>query len=338
MPPPSIFYSAVRKSSIVEAYFEKKNYRLVARECGVSEKSVRKWVKQFREGKLNRPSKAGRPKITTERQDDLLLKIADEHFGCDIEELTQIASRRLRSPISSKTYRRRLKAAHYIWRRAYPRVKLTADHKQKRVAWAEKHQHETAEFWESAIFTDEKKWTVARGLAFGYAPHNREVTQTVVLYPNTFQTWGCFSAAEPGPLVVYRKRSTGTLNGEGVVNIIRDSLLPYAQKVFKSQSWRLVQDNAPCHSATCVQEFLKDHQVDTIRWPPNSCDLNPIENLWGIMAKRMKKKSWSNEDEYEQVLRGMWNSIPRTTLLNLARSMTSRIKQVIRSKGDRITY
>jgi transposase len=40
-----------------------------------------------------------------------------------------------------------------------------------------------------------------------------------------------------------------------------------------------MQDNTPIHKAILMREFLMDHGIYTMDWPPYSPDLNPIEHL-----------------------------------------------------------
>ena len=40
-----------------------------------------------------------------------------------------------------------------------------------------------------------------------------------------------------------------------------------------------MQDNAPCHKAVEVLEFLAEHNIPVMDWLPQSPDLNPIENF-----------------------------------------------------------
>ncbi|CAM4712222.1 unnamed protein product [Leuciscus chuanchicus] len=56
---------------------------------------------------------------------------------------------------------------------------------------------------------------------------------------------------------------------------------PFMTVVFPGGSGLYQQDNAPCHTAHIVQEWLEEHGAEfkMLPWPPNSPDLNPIEHL-----------------------------------------------------------
>jgi transposase len=49
-----------------------------------------------------------------------------------------------------------------------------------------------------------------------------------------------------------------------------------------------LQDGAPCFTSKKVMGFLREKRIAVLDWPGNSPDLNPIENLWSIIKKRLK--------------------------------------------------
>ena len=66
-----------------------------------------------------------------------------------------------------------------------------------------------------------------------------------------------------------------------------------------------------------------------------SPDLNPIENLWGIVARDVYAygRQFSSVDELKRQIQCSWFSMDPTYIHNLISSMPDRIFQTIRSNG-----
>ena len=49
----------------------------------------------------------------------------------------------------------------------------------------------------------------------------------------------------------------------------------------------LVADNWTVHKTAAAKEFYMKNMIRCIEWPSYSPDLNPIENLWGLMKEKL---------------------------------------------------
>ncbi len=109
-------------------------------------------------------------------------------------------------------------------------------------------------------------------------------------------------------------------------------MLPSADQLFKDADFIFQQDLAPAHTAKSTKSWLNDHGVGVLDWPANSPDLNPIENLWGIVKRKMRNKRPKNADELKATVKETWASIPPQQCHKLITSMPRRIEAVIKQK------
>ena len=78
--------------------------------------------------------------------------------------------------------------------------------------------------------------------------------------------------------------------------------------------------------------------MNVLNWPANSPDLNPIENIWGIMKARLDKTRKKSITEWTDQLKKLWENLDHELLRSLIESMPRRLKMVIESKGEVIKY
>ncbi len=107
-------------------------------------------------------------------------------------------------------------------------------------------------------------------------------------------------------------------------------MLPSAHQLCKYVNFQ--QDLAPAHTAKSIKSWLNDHGVGVLDCPANSPNLNPIENLWGIVKRKMRNKRPKNADAET------WASIPPQQCHKRITSMPRRIEAVIKAKGAPTKY
>jgi len=72
------------------------------------------------------------------------------------------------------------------------------------------------------------------------------------------------------------------MKSDQYIAVLQRRLIPDMQKAFSSGEGIFQQDLAPCHCSKKVKKFLSDNNIAVLKWPGNSADVNPIENLWAI--------------------------------------------------------
>ena len=102
-----------------------------------------------------------------------------------------------------------------------------------------------------------------------------------------------------------------------------------------------LQDGAPCHRAKMVTAWFKDRpNIQLIRWPGNSPDLNPIENVWAWMKRRLRDIPCTNMKQWREEITRLWviKMADSQYLRNLVESMPRRLNEVIEREGATTKY
>lgn len=155
---------------------------------------------------------------------------------------------------------------------------------------------------------------------------------------NSVMFWGCFSMHGTGPLVSI----LGSMNQHQYMDILKENLIPEYKKAQRAipGTWRLMQDNAPCHTANAVKSFLDRHRVEFIKWPPYSPDLNPIENLWQWMKVKLETEYpvCQSAEEIEERIFEIWGTITPEMCARYCANYEKRLLAVIEANGGYTKY
>ena len=141
------------------------------------------------------------------------------------------------------------------------------------------------------------------------------------------------------------KRKGQEMTGVGAEefqDVMRAKLVPQAQQLFaaagvNSHVW--LMDNAPAHAAKATQQYLRRSGIKTCKdWPPNSPDLNPIENVWATMKHQVYCKHYNTLAELKAAVRLAWAGLPVSTLKTLMSSLDQRKAMCLQRDGGHAGY
>jgi transposase len=314
------------------------NYKDIAGEYGISKSGVGHIVKRFKDtGRADIKKRSGRPKVTTSADDRFIKRCVTVNPFISSNDIKQELPF-LRC--HSRTISRRLSDKFGLKsRRAAKKPLLTAIQRKNRLNFCTKYKNWTTDMWRKVTFSDEstfqqfgsyRHW-VRRPVGARYVPR---YTTPTIKHPQKQMVWGCFSAVGRGSL--YFINTKDTVNADRYIDILssklKTSMTIACTTVFQ-------QDNAPAHTAKTVKKWFKDNGVEVLDWPGNSPDLNPIENLWKILKRKLAQKAPKNMTDVRYWITKVWcTEISPELCQSLVNSMPKRICDVIKNKGYSTKY
>jgi transposase len=245
--------------------------------------------------------------------------------------------------VCAHTIDRRLQEANLNGRVAQHKKKFTEAEKRKRLSFAEGYKHWEEEDWERVLFSDEKSFYGSGfcGRVWVRRPPgealNPEYTVDKKPHPVKVHLWACFSARGLGYSYIFNEN----LDAKLLKRILSTHLRPSAKQLFNQdppEQWYFLQDNDPKHSSREITTWLHNNGITCIDFPPYSPDLNPMENLWADLARRVEEKQPETIEKLQDVLAEEWAATSTDLLVKLVHSMHKRCKLVIEARGEHINY
>lgn len=107
------------------------------------------------------------------------------------------------------------------------------------------------------------------------------------------------------------------------------TVVPFLQQTGRT----LQQDGAGCHTAATTLTYLEGKGVKVMQTPARSPDMNPIENLWAVMARKVTVLAPTNRGELIDAVQKVWQELDVSMVNNLVGSFRKRCIKVLENKG-----
>ena len=146
--------------------------------------------------------------------------------------------------------------------------------------------------------------------------------------------WGSFGWNAVGNLAIIEE----TMTKEVYQAILDKNLRSSSRKIGIGRTFIFQQDNDPKHTSKIIHKWFVNNKISLLPWPSQSPDLNPIENLWSYLERKMSGRRPNNKFDLEQILKAEWEKIPQDYCRKLVESMPKRIREVIKAKGGHTKY
>lgn len=206
--------------------------------------------------------------------------------------------------------------------------------RKKRLVWC-KEQLRAKEEFDDVIFTDESTIQLEQHsrLCFRKQRMARNLKQRPK-HPIKVHIWGGISKRGATDVVIF----TGIMNAERLATVFESGLLPFLRKYFPD-GHRLQQDNDPKHSSFYIEDFFEDNGVNWWPTPPESPDLNPIENIWGSLKQYLRNVyKPKNLEELREGIKQFWATLTPAVCTRYIQHLKKVIPKVIEYEGGPSGY
>lgn len=192
---------------------------------------------------------------------------------------------------------------------------ITTTNKKKWLEFAKKHIDKPLSFWKTVVWSDESKFELVGKKKrrrvwrkVGEALLDRHTTKTVKFGGGSIMAWGCFTWSGVGNL----HKIDGIMDVRYYIRILSTNLRQSVEKMGITEQYIFQQANDPKHTAGVTKQYFERKSINVLEWPPQSADLNPIENLWAALDSKVPPSGRTNRQTFSESLLVAWWSIQST--------------------------
>jgi len=215
---------------------------------------------------------------------------------------------------------------------------LDSVRKAKRLQWAKEHMTWNLE-WQKIVWSDEKKFNLDGPDGYSYYWHDLRKEKIFSTRRNMggggLMVWASFGQHGKSDLVFIE----GKMNAAKYRKLLQQHLVHIGQ-IIGGPDWVFQQDNAPIHRANVNHRWFETKGIAVMEWPSYSPDLNPMENIWAALSRRVysEGKQYNSKKELKLAILRCWSEISILECTILIKSMPNRLFEVIKVKGAKTKY
>lgn len=310
-----------------------------------SEPGVRKfYIRNAKNISHSSPLPPARKPLLSERSKRAIAREVRKNRRTPISEITKNINETLKvaSNISTRTVQRALHSMGYHSRAGKRKPLVSLSNRKKRIRWSRGHLRWSNSQWRNVIWSDESRFSLfgsdgpARVWRKSYEKYFGDCLIPKVKKSPSVMVWSFMTFDTLGPLIIMDEN----INSKNYIQILEENIVPFINNSNRKESFIFQQDNAPAHKASKTLEWFKKNNIKVMDWPPNSPDLNPIENVWWELEKAVRDHipRPTNLNDLKNILFEEWQKLPEKKWKIWIEKMPHRIRAVIKSKGFPTKY
>jgi transposase len=321
------------KLHIINLKERKYTYSQIADIYQINVKTVNRIIKKYNtENSISRQIGTGR--INKYDIDDIIKILFKNNHHLTLNQASSILKMNYNIKCSKTTIYYRLHNLGYLNDDPISKPLLKPEHFEKRKFWTMLYKNYN---WDNVIWSDEAAISIQSNSYSKIWFHKDDVPiKRIVKNPLKIHIWGYIIKNKGLYIHIYDK----TMTGNKYIETLQENLLPLLKKFNKKKRNALLfqQDNAPAHTRKINTNFFIKNDINIMYWPPNSPDLNPIENVWNILKRRVGTIFVKTKEELISTIIKSSNEIKISVINNIIDSMDNRIDELIVKKYDSINY
>ncbi|GFX30122.1 transposable element Tcb1 transposase [Trichonephila clavipes] len=265
----------------------------VSEDLGIAQSVIsRLWQRLQDDVNVSRCYSTGHSRVTTQNEDGKknLAVTAKRNRQSTASDLSRQLSSANGKTVSRQTVHRRLGHIGLYVRRPVRCVPLNATHFRLRLTWSSEHALWTPQQWSCVMFSDESRFSLQsdsrRALICrvpGTRYHQENTTERHRYGGAGWLVWGGVILGSRTDLHVQSVTTTGHIYRDGILEEQHVRLFRGAM----GAEFLFMDDNARPHRANIVDECLQSEDITRMDWPAYSPDLNPIEDVWDMLGRRI---------------------------------------------------
>ena len=312
---------------------ERLSEREIARQLQLPPSTVHYWLAKE---ETREQGRRGRPRVTTVEEDHRLYDASINHpFQSAVHLRDEVTP-----GVSVDTVRKRLKERGLRCRIPARKPFLSPTHIEKRLEFARHYQFWGVDDWARVIFSDEKIFrSSSTGRLRVYRPResNRFRPEYLHLGPvrrSSICVWLAFGR----DFKAIHRVEQPTLNSEYYAEVILERFIREHFEQHQGEDLIFQQDLSSIHRSRRSLHWLETRNIPWMDdWPAKGPDMNPVENVWAELVRRIRNNPTNPHQLWENVYNAFLE-LDQNYFNNLIISMPRRIRKVVEAQGHWTKY